>query len=396
MASTISGQTLNMTVSNMLTEEVLNGSPSYNIPQETINNEIASLLEKLESQPGFNPHQEFDPAVHILYQDSDFEKIRKLTFDDLDIPKTQVPPISDIAISDPFPLFTEEACDIMKWEAFQRKNVEKYGKLPKMSTGATSIDVQVCGYTNNSPFTVAAWKHPKTQEIIDKFAGIKLKIMFDYEIAHINASLIDSKKPIGYEVEKPKSNGAKGEDKAVFNWHYDSNSFTVVLMLSTNENMQGGKTGLKNGNEETVYVDGPKIGYANVLQGRVIKHIATKPTTNDERISSIVGYVPKDLDVPDTTVLTTFRPSVAPRSIHNEYYPQWMEYRFKRIEERLAKKRQELMKKLANGERFQQLEVVDFCKDISDYLTTSWNEFEAVVENEIFPPPLFSIPYKEL
>lgn len=379
----------------MLTEEILNGSPSYKIPQETVDNEITTLLKKLEIKEGFDPNKQFDPDVHLLYKDSDFEKTRRLTFDDLDIPKTHVPPISDIAISDPFPLFTEEACDMMKWEAFQRENVEKYGRLPKMSTGATSIDFQICGYTKNSPFTVAAWKHPRTQEIINKFAGVRLKIMFDYEIAHINASLIDSRKPVGYEVEKPKADEKK-EDKAVFNWHYDSNSFTVVLMLSTNDKMQGGKTGMKNGDDETVYVDGPKIGYANVLQGRVIKHIATKPTTNDERISSIVGYVPEDLDVPDTTVVTTFRPSVAPRSIHNEYYPQWMEYRFKRIEERLAKKRKELIEKLEKGERFEQIEVANFCKDISEYLTKSWNEFEAVVENEVFPPPLFSIPYKEL
>lgn len=382
----------------MLTEEILNGSPSFKIPQETFDNEITTLLKKLEIKPGFNPHAEFDPDIHILYKDEDFDNTRKLTFGDLDIPKTHVPPISDIAISDPFPLFTEEACNIMKWEAFQRENVEKYGRLPKMATGATSIDFQVCGYTKNSPFTIAAWKHPRTQEIINKFAGVRLKIMFDYEIAHINASLIDSRKPVGYEVEKPKEQGdhKDKEDKAVFNWHYDSNSFTVVLMLSTNEQMQGGKTGLKDGDDKTIYVDGPKIGYANVLQGRVIKHIATKPTSNDERISSIVGYIPESCDVPDTTVVTTFRPSVAPRSIHDEYYPQWMDYRFKRIEERLAKKRKELLERLENGQRFDQLEVVEFCKDVSKYLEKSWNEFEAVVENEVFPPPLFSIPYKDL
>lgn len=386
----------------MLTQEVLDGSPSFAIPKDTINNEIATLINKLEAKPGFDPRQGFDPKRHLLYTEADFDKVRRLSLQDLGIEKTHVPAISDIAVSDPFPLFTEEACDIMKWEAFQAENVAKYGKVPKMSLGATATDFQICGYTNNSPFTVAAWKHPETQDIINKFAGVKLQIMFDYEIAHINASLIDKRIPEGadtsllHEQTSKQTKTDKNSPKAVFNWHYDSNSMTAVLMLSTKDSMEGGKTGLRNGNEDVVYVDGPKIGYATILQGRVVKHIATKPSTNDERISSIVGYVPKSYDVPDTTVLTTFRPSVSPRSIHNEYYPQWMDYRFKRVEGQLAEKRKQLMDKLRQGQQFNQLEVVEFCKGICDYLTTSWNEFETVVENEVFPPKIFSVPYNDL
>ncbi|CUM66563.1 uncharacterized protein PRCAT00004232001 [Priceomyces carsonii] len=378
----------------MLTEEVLNGNKLYDIPKDTIDNEIQTLMENLQAKKGFNPYQDFDPEKHLLYKDGDYEKVRTLTLNELGINKTHVPPISEVAVSDPFPLFTEEACEIMKWEAFQRKSVTKYGKLPIMSKGGTSTDVQVCGYTDYAPFTVAAWKHPKTQAIIDKFAGVELQIMFDYEIAHINASLIDQSKPRGKIA--PSKSGKDKDSKAVFDWHYDSNSFSVVLMLSTNDEMEGGKTGLRAGNEEVVFVDGPKVGYATILQGRVVKHIATKPVSNDERISSIVGYIPKSLHVPDTTVLTTFRPSVSPRSLHDEYYPQWMEYRFKRIEARLADKRQEIMRNLKDGKRFDQLEVVEFCKDISQYLFKSWNEFESVVENEIFPPKVFSTPYNEL
>lgn len=378
----------------MLTQEVIDGSQANNIPTETIENEIATFVKNLERKKGFNPHQPFDPEKHILSSNV-LDKVRVIKLKELGIDKTHVEPISDVAVTDPFPLFTEDACDIMKWEAFQTKNVEKYGKVPLMSKGITSTDFQICGYTKNSPFTLAAWKHPKTQERINRFAGVKLKIMFDYEIAHINASLISRK-----ENSVPRSaneNGSSEEDtKAVFDWHYDSNSFSVVLMLSTNDQMEGGKTGLKTGSEEIVYVDGPKIGYATVLQGRVVKHIATKPKSNDERISSIVGYIPESLDLPDTTVLTTFRPSVSPRSLHNEYYPQWMEYRFKRIEERLAAKRKDLLIKLEHGETFEQLDVVKFCQDISDYLHKSWDEFESVVDNEVFPPKLFSIPYKDL
>lgn len=380
----------------MLTEEVINGSKAHDLPKEIVENEIATLLKGIEIKEEFNPHQPFDPEKHILYKENDFEKVRIHKLKELGIDKTHVPSISDVAVTDPFPLFTEDACNIMKWEAFQTKNVEKYGKIPIMSKGTTSTDFQVCGYTKNSPFTVAAWKHPKTQEIVNKFAGVRLKIMFDYEIAHINASLISLKYGSGHR--ETNENGANPEEdsKAVFDWHYDSNSFSAVLMLSTNDKMEGGKTGLKTGSEDVVYVDGPRIGYVTIIQGRVVKHIATKPKTNDERISSIVGYVPESLDVPDTTVLTTFRPSVSPRSLHNEYYPQWMEYRFKRIEDRLARKRKELIRNLEHGKIFEQLEVVEFCEDISNYLSKSWNEFESVVDNEIFPPKIFSTPYNEL
>ena len=380
----------------MLTEEVLNHSPSYTIPKETIDTGVSMLLKTIESKPGFCPYQKFDPRKHLLYKNEDFEKVRIHTLKDLGIYKTHVRPISDVGVSDPFPLFTPEACDIMKWESFQKLNVERYGRLPIMSKGACSTDFQICGYTENAPFTLAAWKHPETQAIINKFAGIELEIMFDYEIAHINASLVEQRK-IDEDVEREEKNSNIGEsERAVFNWHYDSNSFTVVLMLSASDDMEGGKTGLKNGSDDIVYVDGPKVGYATILQGRVIKHIATKPISNDERISSIVGYVPKSYNVPDTTVMTTFRPSVNPRSLYNEYYPQWMEYRFKRIEGRLAVKREQLISSMKQGKRFNQIEVANFCKDISNYFTKSWDEFESVVENEIFPPKIFSIPYNDL
>lgn len=43
---------------------------------------------------------------------------------------------------------------------------------------------------------LAAWKHPDTQAIVNRFTGIELEIMFDNEIGYINSPLIDQKKKV--------------------------------------------------------------------------------------------------------------------------------------------------------------------------------------------------------
>ena len=369
-------------------KDVLDGNISYSIPQETIDNEIKDLLKNLELVPDFNPHQPFDPKKHRIYRDDKFDDIKRFTLEELDIKKTHVEPISDIAVTNPFPLFTEEACSIMKWEAFQTECLTKYGRLPKFAKGNTRLDLQVCGYIDRAPFTKSALTHPETQRIINKIANVDLKIMFDYEICHINSSLIDGRYPVGAKL------GEESDLSTVYDWHYDSNSVVLVLMLSTSDDMIGGKTGLKDGNENIVLINEPKIGYASLLQGRVIKHVATKPITNHERISAVVGYVPEAIDLPDTTVLTSFKASNLPRTIHDEYYPQWVDYRFKRIEQMLQYKRQNIMDNVGK-QHFDQKDVIDFCHDIEQYLSKTYNEFELVDTNE-YPPPIYSVPYKDL
>lgn len=369
-----------------VSEDVLNGSVSYKIPESVVNSEIKDLVDNLERQPNFNPHVEFDPAKHIIFKDDDIGKFRRLTLAELGISKTHVPAISDLGVTDPFPLFSEEACNIMKWEAFQTQSVKKYGRLPRLAKNATNLDLQICGYIKSAPFTKAAWTHPRTQEIVDKIAGVELKIMFDYEISHINASLINKNHPVGEKL------GKDGSLDSVYDWHYDSNSVVVVLMLSTNSDMIGGKTGLRDGQENILTVDDPKVGFATLLQGRVVRHVATKPITNHERIGSVVGYVPKSVEIPDTTVLTSFKPSVLPRSIHDEYYPEWCDYRLSRIQEMIENKRQQLFK--IEG-HFDQQKFIDFCKDVEQYLQKTWNEFEVVCNDE-YPPKLYSTPYKDL
>lgn len=375
-----------MTKSTFISKDTLNGSPSLKLPQETLDNEVRQFLEDLQKKPKFNPNTEFDPDVHILFKDEDYDSLRILTLTDLNIKKTHVPAISDYGMCDPFPLFTEEACDMMKWEAFQLECLDRYGRLPRLAKGSTSLDFQICGYINKAPFTKAAWTHPRTQAIINKIAGIDLKIMFDYEIAHINASLINRDYPVGEKL------GNEADMTSIYDWHYDSNSFVIVLMLSTHDDMIGGKTGLIDGNENIQTINDPKVGHASILQGRVVRHVATKPVTNHERISSVVGYIPKSIEVPDTTVLTSFKPSVLPRSIHDEYYPAWCEYRFERMVDMLQHKRQQL--KNIKG-HFDQEDMIKFCQEVEGYMNKTYNEFE-LYDNPEYPPKIYSTPYRDL
>ena len=178
-------------------------------------------------------------------------------------------------------------------------------------------------------------------------------------------------------------------------WHYDSPPMVCVTMLSAPENMIGGETGLRKGDETFVTVPNPRVGYATLLQGRVVKHIATKPINKCDRISFVTSYIPEDINVHDTTVCTSEKPSAAPTFTNDRFYPNYVSYRFERIEERLKEYRARLMENYEKEERFDQQKTIDFCEDIEKYLRGTWNEFESI-NDDVFPPPLVSVPYSEI
>lgn len=360
-----------------VSQDLLEGSPSFRISEEATP-QINKFRDALEAIPGFDPSVKFDPKIHLIQA----KDVHTHNLSELNITNTHVPSISDIASTDPFPLFTPEAVAIMKWEAFRPEALRDYGRKSGKAVEVAPTDFQICGYIHQAPFTKAAWTHPETIAIISKLAGVELKFMFDYEICHINANLVDESRPVG-EMVRSKDSAA-----SVYDWHFDSNSFVVVLMLSAPEDMMGGSTGLEDGNGNVLYVEGPREGYATVLQGRVVRHIATKPLTNHERISAVGGYVPVSAAVPDTTVFTSFKPLVMPRSNHDEYYREWCEYRFDRLEKmvQLGQKRLaagEYGGRLArdgaagdSGRHFDQKAVVEWCEEMKDFLESTYNEFE--------------------
>ncbi|CUM66620.1 uncharacterized protein PRCAT00004291001 [Priceomyces carsonii] len=388
----------------MLTDEIINGNHSFDIAEDIISCEVLQLSQVIENADGFFSHIKFDPSKHIAFDGKALKAAKKHTFKDLGIEKTHCAVIGEVAAVEPFPLFTEEAVEIMKWEVFLRPDIiRECGRRVNLSQGSTSRDFQVSGYVDKTLFTKEAMSHPKTLEIFSTLAGMNLAIPHVFGRGHINASLADRRGDQNAEsivdshlVELlAKQDEDKEHIPSSVHWHYDSVPMVCVLMLEAPENMIGGETCIKKGNEDVVRIKGPRKGYATLLQGRVIKHMATKPLSNSDRISLVLSFVPGDPGIVDTTVAVSERPSATPSFLNDTFYPNYVNYKFSRIEQRLKNFRQKLIENSEKGGRFDQLHTIDFCKDIEEYLSGVYKNFEAI-DDEPYPPSLFSIPYSDL
>ncbi|KAH7413512.1 hypothetical protein BKA64DRAFT_568854 [Cadophora sp. MPI-SDFR-AT-0126] len=248
--------------------------------------------------------------------------------DDIGLPITNG--ISPVAVSEPFPLFTSEAIDIMRSEVFTDEVMNNYSMTSDL------IPMSVRGYVpKHAKFTEAAWKHPKTLELISKIAGIDLVVVIDYEIANINISL-------PAKAKEGDNNGATGADEApVAGWHKDSYPFVCVLMMSDTTGMIGGETALRTGTGDIKLVRGPCKGSAVVLQGRYIEHQALRAYGSQERITSITSFRPKDPLVRDDTRLTTIRPISNLFDIYTQVEDYQLENLKARIDAELAEMRRD-------------------------------------------------------
>lgn len=316
----------------MLTQDITDGNQRYQIPIETLKNEVACVVSEVESKPGFRRDLKFDAEKHIIFNEDKFDSVQRYTLKDFGIAKTHCPAVSDLGGTDPFPLFSEEAVDYMKWELFHDENILKeYGRLTKFAKGLTKTDFQIGGYAEKTPFIREAWTHPKTMNIMERIAGIKLKFPTVYNLGHVNVSLAErtngnieddnTEDLIQKKIEQEKN----GNDiPSSLHWHYDSVPLVCVLMLEAPENMVGGETGIRKGDESIARIDNPRVGYGAMLQGRVVKHIATKPLNKTDRISFVASYIPADPELYDSSVITSLKPSSIPRSINDKFYPTWV------------------------------------------------------------------------
>lgn len=390
----------NCNLYKMLTEEILSGNHKYDIDEDVLNYDIPKVAEEIKQKPNFSTKFEFDPVVHLAFDET--KSVKKHTLQDLGIGKTHCQTITDVAAVEPFPLFTEEAIDIMKWELFLNPDIiREYGRRVNLAVGSSSKDFQVSGFADNTPFTKAALSHPKTIQIMSRLAGLPLRIPHVYSMAHINASLKERRNETSVETDEELREKVKQQNSDADNipssvsWHYDSTPLVCVLMLEAPSNMIGGETCLRTGTEDIFRVEGARKGHATVLQGRVIRHIATKPLNNADRISLVVSYIPLEVDMPDTTVALSESPSATPSFLNDKFYPNYVNYKFERIEQRLRKFRLNLMENYKRKEKFDQVQTIDFCKDIEKYLSGVYKDFEAISDAP-YPPKLFSTPYSQL
>ncbi|EEA22787.1 hypothetical protein TMatcc_001641 [Talaromyces marneffei ATCC 18224] len=302
----------------------------------------------------------FDPAKHIKFTPPS----KVWTMQELDYPEGKG--ISPVGVSEPFPLFSEEAVKQMRAEILDEKVWDKY----KFSSNLSQC--QLRGFAPEcAPFIYDAWKSPEVLEIISKIAGIDLVPVMDWEIAHINIA-VKSEAEKAKELEIVHRNADEGvadcaleeDDKPVVDWHTDSYPFVCVTMLSDCTAMVGGETMLRKGNGGTVKVRGPQMGSAVILQGRYIEHQALRALGAAERITSVTSFRPKSAAVKDDTVLHTVRAI----SDLKELYHQYAEYRFEILQDRFLDMGRKLRDRKRANRLFDTVATKSFIREQIEFL----------------------------
>lgn len=378
-------------VSPELSADILAGNRRKSISEESYNCSLADTFAAMSTQNSTYNSVKFDPEVHLKYyargpvEQHNFHNTRRITMDELGL--TNKLQISPIGVSDPFPLFTDEAVQIMRMEILQKDLFLKHAKVSFNST--SGLDCNIRGYVTDNgnvvtPFTHAAWTHPKTMELISTMAGVDLEVVMDYEIAHVNIGLTDDKTAMAQrspeEIAKRERlftddnlGDNSGEDiPAIVGWHNDSYPFVCVLMLSDTSEMIGGETYLRMGDGKMARAPGPQLGNATVLQGRLIQHLAPKPIGATERITMVTSYRAKNPALHDGSVLGTVKPEINYGSRYTEFYRQWVQYRAEVVKARLDK----LTASLKDEEIFNKGAATDALKDIEAYLAKTYTEME--------------------
>lgn len=380
----------------MASAELLADIEAGNLRKCILEEMYAQSLEpeylKLREKYGDTSDVKFDPERHLRVlaggpvEAHNFENTRRLTMEELGLSNKKQ--ISPIAVSDPFPLFTDEAMDLMRLELFEKQNILEHSRTIFNSTTVydkSGLDFCVRGWVRKNRkvyknFTYDAWNHPKTMELISTVAGADLKIVMDTDIAHINVNLSSPEKAQQErtDFESEQALKTKGGDNmpAVVGWHTDSPPFVCVLMMSDTTNMIGGETFLRMGNGEIACVPGPRKGYAAVLQGHLIEHLAAKPRGATERITMISAFIAKDPMVIDDSVLSTVKPEVNYSSRYHEFYPEWIGYRVDILKHRL----EQLKKTTEESEKFDKEGTIEQLKQIEAYLAKTWTEMEVSPE----------------
>lgn len=378
-----------------LTSDILNNCPSRIISDEIIDSSFVPMSEEMLNKLRIKDPRsiKFDPKKHLLFTDNYYEKTKKWTLEDLEVKEFHQEPITNIGVTEPFPLFTDEAVAIMRWELLKKDTVKFAGRHTEHSNSESDdIEVYIRGHArDHDSFTYEAWKHPETLKILSKLANVELDHVFDYEMAHSNISIKltqdeEEFKPLDDEEEE------LSQVKGSVTWHYDSPQMVCVLMLSDTTNMMGGETALQTGNGKVAKVKGPKQGWATLLQGRILKHIATQPKGNyTERITSVASLRPKD-PLQENLFVTTIKPSEMAGSRYNDFYQDYLNYTLDVLVDRINILKDDINKSISKGEKFNQLETIDYLQNkIIKYAEHSYQEFEAVDDGLVAKPDSYNV-----
>ncbi|OAR01689.1 hypothetical protein LLEC1_02198 [Akanthomyces lecanii] len=254
--------------------------------------------------------------------------------------------ISPVAVTDPFPLFTNDAMAQMRREIFS----EPVLRDCRFKSDFCANMIRGMGHAR-APFTYSAWWSPEILAIVSEAAGLELVPAVDYEVANINISINDQ-----HSTEMV----THGDETSAVAWHYDSYPFVCVTMAADCTGMVGGETAIKlPGGEE-------RRGTCVVMQGRYILHQALKAFGGRERISMVTAFRPKSPFVRDESILTGSRVI----SNINELYPQYIEYRLGNLEERFRRALQQEKRRQVERKKFDITGMREFLSEQMEYIET--------------------------
>ncbi|KAJ6103499.1 hypothetical protein N7486_005926 [Penicillium sp. IBT 16267x] len=281
------------------------------------------------------PQALFDPEKHLSFQPPEgFITLKELGLSDEKA-------ISPVAITQPFPLFSIEGVTQMRADLFRKEVVEKHGYATVKGC------YKMRGYSDDTPFVDSVWHSKAVLNACSKAAGVDLSVVYDYEIGHLNVQFdaIADKLSITDELpsaippaldDRPaalKSTSEEDEEMAaVRNWHTDSYPWVCVVMLSDPTNMAGGETGLRCGDGSVLKMRGPGIGWAVMMQGGCIEHIALRAVGTGERITMVTSFRPRDPNLRDVSNLKNVKRS----SNWEKLFKQWSSYRLDVLSKRVT------------------------------------------------------------
>ena len=317
----------------------------------------------------------FDPARHMAFEAP--EEI--ITLKELLLSEENA--CSPVAITKPFPLFSLEGVTEMRRDIFRKEVVQKHGQ--KIKPGVYKMR----GYSQDTPFVDAVWRSPEAIEACSRAAGVDLEVIFDYEIGHVNVQLDElTDKANLYDILPPAvpknkatsmpadSKSSEEQLESVRDWHVDAYPWVCVCMLSDPEGMIGGETGLQKGDGSVVKMLGPGIGWAVMMQGGCINHIALRAYGCSERITMVTSFKAKDPLARDMSTLNITNKS----SRLEELFLQWTTYRMDVVSKRAAAIKAEIGNGQLSAETIKR-KMDDWVKEQTSYLEITCREMHDAV-----------------
>ncbi|GKU21962.1 unnamed protein product [Fusarium langsethiae] len=305
----------------------------------------------------------FEPDKHLCFEKPD------LVYTWADLGFHGDISVSSFCAADPFPLFSADAISEMRKEALQVHVLSDYS----YSDDNTAMSMR--GYAAaHAPFTSAAWKHPRTLQILSEIAGVELAVKLELELGHVNfgakspqklASIQAPDETLPYTYESDDTSIKSDDLGKTLGWHKDSYPFSCTLMLSNTKRVTGGQIVMALADGRLQKLRQCETGSVVFIQGRHLFHTALRSEGPEVRMTMVCPMWPASPFVQDDTFLTYTR------TISDTSY---IEYRFNMLIERLRSHQEQNREVRDRGAKLVTKELKGFIHDQITFLSQMQNE----------------------